>query len=153
MTRCERFEDEGVLQLERGVPLDGHFDTCPDCRDARRVHAQLIQEIADLDRAVEPPASWQSQVWSRLEQERDSHSFWRSHAGAPSGRRWISWLAPAGAIVATAVLGVWLLGRSPATLSLNAEIIAGQSVRRGTDAHPGDLLRVRGRWPTTHMVN
>ena len=133
MNRCELFEDEGVLKLERGVPLESHFDECADCLDARRAYDYLIRELGRLDAETEPSPAWQAGVWSRLAEERDRPT-----------RQWSRWLMPAGAIAAAAALivAVWL-GRTPEALSLTAEVHAGRTpVQRGADAHRGDELRV-----------
>jgi len=71
---CDLFERDGLLQLERGVPLDPHFDTCPDCREARRVYAQLGDRIAELDIQAEPSSAWKARVWQRIEHRRDRSS-------------------------------------------------------------------------------
>lgn len=45
---CQRFEQEGLLRVERGLPLDAHFDTCPACR-AARLHDCIV--VASLKEA------------------------------------------------------------------------------------------------------
>jgi hypothetical protein len=164
MTRCDRFEREGLLLLERGVQLDPHFDSCPDCLEARRVHARLGQHIAGLDADVEPSSAWKAGVWARIEHHRDAVAVGREpslageHTAAalrnsvpipvptPASWRWTRYLAPAGAIAALLVVLVWLgpfATRAPGTVSLTTEVFAGPTIVRGQDAHPGDELHVR----------
>lgn len=140
MTACDLFEREGLLQLERGGELDAHFSRCPDCLEARRVHAHLVRAIEELDDAVEPPAAWQARVRSRIEQQRsaDAARGWRR------GTPWLRWLVPAAAVAAMTVIAIWP-SRPPESLSLTVAVHDGRAgVRRGSDAHPGDELRIRG---------
>ena len=148
---CDLFEREGLLQLERGVQLDPHFDTCPDCREARRVYTTLGQRIVVLDGAAEPSPVWKAGVWARIDQDRYAKSIAEFVApGSADRRRWIRWVAPLGAVAAIALMALWLnqsMGKRsfPGVVSLTADIYSGQtSVRRGDDAHPGDELRLRG---------
>jgi hypothetical protein len=129
---CDRFEAEAVLLLERGLPLDEHFSTCPDCLAARRAHERLRAGIAELGAEDEPPAGWQARVWERIEQRRERRRSWR---------QWW-WVVPAGVAASLAAL---LLVRPPGPQppSLRAEIQAGATVRRGAEAQPGDLLRLQ----------
>ena len=177
---CDLFERDGLLQLARGIQLDAHFDTCPDCREARRVYAQLHQLVAELDSAVEPSPAWKARVRQQIEHRRSPSSPWAASEsvahvllGGParsggemtrSGRiahrihwppdrariRWVWWIAPVGAIAAISILLVWprhegTVITDPAVVSLTAEIYRDQkSIRRGEDAHPGDMLHVTG---------
>jgi hypothetical protein len=131
MTQCDRFESEGLLRLEQGLPLDGHFETCPDCLAARAAYDRLQEEIAAAGEQYEPPAYWQNRVWAAVEarRERPLRSW-----------RWL-WV-PAG--LAAALLIVFVIGRrpgGPALAALQVEIEAGPgAVRRGDEAHPGDRL-------------
>ncbi len=136
MSRCDRFEAEGLLLLEQGLPLGEHFAACPDCLAAQASYAQLYTEIAALGAEDELPVGWQARVWERLDQRRERR---RS--------RWLGWLVPAGAMAAAASLAALLLIRPPGPSgpqppSLRAEIQAGATVRRGGEAQPGDLLRL-----------
>ena len=134
MTHCDLFEREGLLQLERGIGLDPHFETCPDRLDARRQYARLTQTIGELDAAATPSPFWQTRVWAAIK------------STPPRKRRWAWWLAPVGAVAALVVFMVWWFPASsplPAVF-LATEIRAGQTVvSRGQDAHPGDELRLR----------
>ena len=135
MNRCDRFETEGALRLEQGLPLDDHYETCPDCVAAREAHERLRAGIAGLGADDEPPPGWQARVWERIEERRKQR---KRHRG------WLLWMIPAVAGAAAAVLVVlFLLRPSPAAPpSLVAQVEAGDTVRRGEEAQPGDLLRL-----------
>lgn len=130
MSRCDRFETEAVLLLERGLPLDEHFSACPDCLAARAFYDRLHKGLAAVGEGDQPPVNWQAGVWERIEQRRGR-------------RRWWAWWGLAPAALA-ASLAVFLLVRTPepAPVFLKAEVEAGSSVQRGEEAKPGDLLRL-----------
>lgn len=125
---CERFESEGLLQLERGEPLDPHFASCPDCREARIVYERLRQDLAALGAEEEPPLGWEGRVLRRIEERRR--------------RRWVWMLAPLGAAALAATL-FFAIPRAPATSTLFQEVVQEGSVRRAESATPGDRLRLR----------
>ncbi len=127
--RCARFETEGLLQLERGEPLDEHFVICPDCREARAAYERLRQDIAAVGLDEEPPAGWEARVWERIEERK----------GKP---RWIWFLAPVGAAALAATL-FFAVPRTPSSPALMQDVAAGSSVRRATGARPGDRLDLR----------
>lgn len=136
MSACQRFEREGLRQLERGTRLDDHFRSCPDCRAAWAAHSRLRRRIADLGGGVEPPAGWQRRVWARIAQgER-----------RPSRRGWLRLGLPAGLAAAAALLLFAVVrpgpGPSPASLQVSIEAGGGEP-RRGAEGHPGDRLVVR----------
>lgn len=128
-TGCERFENEALLLLEQGQPLDDHFSTCPDCLEARAAYDRLRDQLSQLGEDDEPAPDWQARVWERIEQRKKR-------------RWWTAWVAPA-ALAAAAMAAfflVWLPSQKPA--GLHIEIEAGTDVRRGAEAHPGDTLRL-----------
>jgi hypothetical protein len=135
MSACDRFEEEGLLRLEQGLPLDEHFATCSDCLAARAAYERLRGEIAAAGQEIEPPPGWQAGVWAAIEERRSARR--RPRFG------WL--LLPAAA--AAIVLAFVLLRRPeppPAQLALAVEVEAGPgAVRRGAEAHPGDRLRLR----------
>jgi hypothetical protein len=136
MTPCNRFETEGLLRLEQDLPLDEHYTTCPDCAAALQAYERLRTGIAGLGADDEPPPGWQARVWKRIEerQERRKRHGW-----------WLRLALPAAVgAVAASLLAIFLLRPVPpaAPPSLLAEIEAGATVRRGTEAQPGDLLRL-----------
>jgi hypothetical protein len=132
VTRCDRFESEGLALLERGEPLGGHFADCPDCRAARTAYEILREQIADAGAADEPPAGWQNRVWERIESRR-RRPLWG----------WL--LAPLGAAALVAAV-FFAVPRTPAVPSLVQEVVEGGPVRRAAGAqtaHPGDRLSLR----------
>jgi hypothetical protein len=126
--RCDRFETEALLRLERGEPLDEHFATCPDCRAARAVYERLRQEIGEVDAEEEPPPGWEARVWERIGERRRPRRAW--------------FLAPLGAAALAAAL-FFTLPRTPSAPSLIQEIVGGEAVVRSASAHPGDRLELR----------
>lgn len=135
MSRCDRFEAEGLFLLEQGLPFDEHFATCPDCRAARTAYEELSAEIAALGAGDEPPVGWQARVWGRLDQRRERRR--------PRWTGWRGWMVPIGVGMAASLVAFFLLrppGPQPA--SLRAEVEAGTTVRRGGEAQAGDLLRL-----------
>ncbi len=136
MSRCDRFETEAVLLLERGLPLGEHFSACPDCLATQSFYGRLRQRLAAVGEEDQPPVGWQAGVWERIEQRQGR-------------RRWRPWwgLVPAvlGASLAASLAAV-LLVRTPepaAPVFLSAQIEAGPSVQRGEEAKPGDSLRLK----------
>ena len=67
MSDCKRFETEGLMQIERGEPLDPHFDDCAECRRARMVYDRLKQSLRDLDADQLPSADWRQRVLDHCE--------------------------------------------------------------------------------------
>ncbi len=127
MTICERFENEALLLLEQGQPLDDHFSSCPDCLAARAAYDRLREQLSRLGEKDEAAADWQARVWERIEQRKK--------------RRWSPWwIAPVAVAAMAALFLIWIPGQRPAGLQI--EIEAGTTVRRGAEAHPGDLLRL-----------
>jgi len=129
VTRCERFQEEGLLLIEQGQPLDEHFETCPDCVKARAAFERLSKEIAIIGEDDEPPPGWQARVWDRV-QARRRRPFWS----------WV--LAPLGAAALAGIL-FFALPRTPSAPSLVQEIAPGDTVHRSAAAAPGDRLLLR----------
>jgi hypothetical protein len=129
MTRCERFEDEALLLLEQDLPLDEHFSSCPDCRALRASYERLRGAVSGLSEKEGPADGWQARVWERIERRRERRG------------RWPWWLAPAAAVAALLAL---FTVRAPVQgpPGLRVEVESAASVRRGVEAHPGDLLRL-----------
>lgn len=129
---CDRFEREGLLALERGEPLDPHFDTCPDCVAARAAYERLGLALGRLHAEAEPPAGWEARVRQAIE--------------ARTSRRgsWLKWWLAVPAMVAAGLVAVVLLQPPPSSqrLALAVQVQAGEVVRRGTEAHPGDRLEI-----------
>ncbi|HWN40663.1 MAG TPA: hypothetical protein VNW71_00490 [Thermoanaerobaculia bacterium] len=130
-TRCDRFESEALLLLEQGQPLDEHFSSCSDCLEARAAYDRLRGGFSSLGKEDEPPADWQARVWEQIERRKERR------------RRWAPWWSvPVGMAALAALFLIWIPGQRPA--SLQVEIESGATVRRGAEAHPGDLLRLAG---------
>lgn len=127
---CERFETEGLLQLERGEPLDPHFDSCPDCREARAAYETLRQDLSAVDLGDEPPPGWEARVWERIEERKPRRSPWL----------WV--LAPLGAAALAAAL-FFAVPRTPATPAIFQQVVQEGSIRRSESATPGDRLALR----------
>lgn len=128
--RCTRFETEGLLQLERGEPLDGHFAACPDCREERALYERLRQDLAALGADEEPSPGWQARVHESIERRRRRRLSWR----------WA--LAPLGAAALAAAL-FFAVPRTPSSPFLAQEVVAGGSSLRAAGARPGDRLFLR----------
>ena len=131
MTRCERFDDEALLALEQGLPLDEHFSSCPDCLAARAAYDRLRGGISTLGQEDEPPVGWQARVWERIAHRRRLRRLWRP---------W--WIVPAFAAAAAAVF-LLIRAPSPEPPGLWVKVEAGNAVHRGVDAKPGDRLNLR----------
>lgn len=138
MSRCGRFEAEGLLLLEQGLPLDEHFATCADCLAARAAYERLRAELAALGAEDEPPVGWQARVWERLDHRREHRERRR-----PKWPGWRGWMVPVGVGLAASLAALFLI-RPPGSQppSLRVEVQAGATVRRGGEAQPGDLLRL-----------
>jgi hypothetical protein len=137
LSPCGRFEEEGLLLLEQGLPLDEHFATCPDCLAARAAYERLCVEIAALGTEDQPPVGWQAHVWERLDQRRERRrSPWVHWPG------WRGWLVPAGVVAAALAALLLIRPPGPPPPSLRVEVEAGATVRRGGEAQPGSLLRL-----------
>jgi len=134
MSACRRFEDEGLLRLEQGLPLADHFAICADCLAERAFYERLRGDIAAAGEGIEPPAGWQAELWAAVEQRK-----------AARRRLWGWWLlVPAAAAVLIAVLLLRPSAPPPARLALAVEVETGTgTVRRGAEAHPGDRLHLR----------
>ena len=129
VTRCDRFESEGLALLEQGESLDEHFADCPDCRAARTAYQVLREQIAEAGAADEPPAGWETRVWESIEGRR-RRPLWG----------WL--LAPLGAAALAAAFFV-AMPRTSAVPSLVQEIAPGEAIHRSASAHPGDHLNLR----------
>lgn len=152
---CDRFDTEGLARLEGGEPLDGHFNDCEHCLEARRVYERLQRRLAEQP-THPPPADWQDGVWQAIESAEvvaPSESPGEVAADEPPPLRW--WRRPravraaiwAGTLAATLT---WMVLRQPApvptiSVSLDVDLVAGgEGQLRGESAQPGDRLRLRG---------
>ena len=133
---CDRFEREGLLHLEQGLPLDTHFDTCADCRAARAEHERLRAGLAGMAHAHTGRADWQARVWAGLERRQ-----------ARRRRRWAWLVAPAALAAAGAAAALLLIGRpgpeGPPLVFTIQRPHQGAAPLRSDHAQPGDTLAVR----------
>jgi hypothetical protein len=115
--RCQRFEQEALLLLEQGLPLDAHFYDCADCREAREAYLRIQSGLRGASETPRP--GWE---WGR-----------RSWAGA----------AIAAGTAGVAVAFALTRPRAPAPLSVTAEIVrAERSTLRSSSPQPGDELKL-----------
>src|SRR5262249_31966497 len=131
MTECHRFEEEGLAQLERGMPVEEHFTTCADCRAARATYERLGRALRSVGADVGPPAGWQERVGAAAAADDRSRS---------GGRR--LWWVPVGMAAAAAAVAValWSPPRVSAPPGLQVTVGSGGISRRGLDAQPGDRV-------------
>lgn len=165
MSGCDRFEREGLALLERDLPLDEHFENCPDCIAARETYARLRGMLNDSAPLETPREGWEARVRSTIVGEEAARIAradtaveglsQRAVAGQrrtamstdrqPGGRKRIRWLAAAAAIIAAAFLlppGFRMLFQPTAEdPQLTFKIERGdRPSRRGEVPHPGDRL-------------
>jgi hypothetical protein len=137
VTRCKRFEQEGLMLLEQGRQLDEHFENCADCQNARVEYERLRARIKALGRDDAPSIGWEERVRAAL------------HC-----RRTLAWWSPprlalaAAAAVALVAVATYLAPRfeAPSSPSLVVETQIGRGpLRRGAQVHPDDILRLSAR--------
>ncbi len=98
---CDRFEREGILQIERGLPLDNHFATCDSCGQAQQTYASLFAALPKSAPEVAPRMGWQSRVLqAAAEKETVRPTF--SSAGRGTTDAWTA-IAMIGALTAAAL--------------------------------------------------
>jgi len=68
---CDRFEREAILRIERGEPLDPHFDDCAPCIDARRKHERILAALPDAAPWANLPIGWQARVLAATGAEKE----------------------------------------------------------------------------------
>jgi hypothetical protein len=136
MSPCDRFEREGLLQLERGLPLDDHHATCADCGAARALYERLRSRLGPSAAPLEPPAGWREAVWAAVSKEK---------AGPTKEVPRRRWLMPAALTAAAAVVvAIWPRGGVDAP-GLEVMVLSGTVSRRSLQAQPGDTLTLRAR--------
>src|SRR5689334_16146345 len=147
MMECERFEREALMMLERGEPLEPHFETCEDCRRKREIYSELVARLASLGAEDRPPAGYEARILERIASEQD-----HGHPQSTNPRR-MWWLASAMIAAALLVtLTMWLVREIESTLdppalqaSLTIEVVdadGGPIVRGDGSAKPGDRILV-----------
>jgi len=135
MSTCQRFEQEGLLQLQQGVPLDPHFSTCAECVQARSFYEQLQGEIAGLG-PLTAPSGWQRDVWTRIA------------SSTPTRQPRRRWLYVAAAALAATVVAFMMLPsglQRPAEPTLHVEARDPDGGARRGIVTPGATLVVGSR--------
>jgi hypothetical protein len=131
---CDRFEREGLLRLEQGLPLDPHFDSCAECLATRAEYERLHAGIHDLGRAHTGRADWQARVFAGVARVAEQRS---------RRRRWWLWVAAPLAAAAAALLALSLRAPQAGPALAWALRRPGQSeAMRSEHARPGDVLDV-----------
>jgi|SRR4051812_39530062 hypothetical protein len=144
---CARFEEEGLVRLEEGLPLSGHFETCPECLRARARYerfANVLRSPAELPR----DKRWEQGVWDAIGR--------RERAPDRPRRPWVaiaSAMAAAAAVAIVALRTVPSRSTSPSdveTLAVSVQPVPGGTLRGSTPpdatsmlfAHLGDSLQL-----------
>jgi hypothetical protein len=139
MTSCQRFELEGLPRFVAGEPLDGHFESCADCRSARASYQSLVHALELARKAYTPPGNWEARVWARIARA----------PARPQWTLWVGWATGTAVAAAAAVLVVQSAG-GPSSLELATQLEVGNGpVVRGTpsvgtavSAVPGAVWRL-----------
>jgi len=140
---CNRFEEQGLLSLERGEQLDDHYQQCADCRESIRAYRTLETLIAE-NCDTKPQAGWQDAVLREIHQQDTS-------AVRPSNRPWFAAIAAGVATIgiATIFLSDSSLTKAPneslLASSLELSVIPANESYRGNDAKIGDSLSLKMR--------
>lgn len=100
---CNRFEREAILRIERGIPLDAHFDTCTDCDQARHKYEMLLAALPTAQPDASPPPGWQSRV---LRAAKESEAARPAFSMAAWGKPFAWTTAAAAALLAVANFGM-----------------------------------------------
>ena len=142
MSRCDRYDAEGLLLVQQGRTLPPHFAHCPECRTAAAAYRQIVSALSSLHEDAHPRTGWQSRVLGQV-------------SSRPSPRRRWSTVAVPVAAAALLTFGVyitWNLAPSTSPTSsgvqapgLSTALVPGDlPTTRGVDARPGDRLQLRG---------
>ncbi len=121
MSACDRFEREGLLRLEQGLPLDPHFAECPECLAARAAYESLARRLSALGPEDQPLVGWEERVQRAL-------------AVPPEPRRlrprwWVTVPASALAVGLLVVSGTRLVRPPAAALTVSTRERAGAAYR------------------------
>lgn len=141
VSRCDRFEVEGLARFAAGEPPDAHLETCQDCQAALASYKRLASALA-LDAAA-PPKGWEANVWAKLP--------------AASPRQRVPWPILLGLGASLAALAVFFFRTGgPETLGLTTQVERAQRVavrasapKAGEvqSAAPGDVLHLVAKVP------
>jgi hypothetical protein len=135
MSHCDRFEREAIPRLEQGLPLDTHFDACPDCRDAEATYRRLKGALAEAGSNLRPRVGWEDRVWTAVQK--------RGQRSVTVRMPYLRWAAAAALAVALGTPLLWKLQQppSPGTATMSVEVHRESALDlRGAEAQPGDRL-------------
>jgi hypothetical protein len=150
MTSCQRFESEGLPRFVAGEALEGHFESCADCRTARARYQSLVRALELARNAYPPRGDWQARVWADIARSPAS-----SRAARPRWAPWLGWAAGAAAAAALALVAFQSVG-GPASLEVSTRLeVGGGPVVRGASsvgsevqyAVPGTVLHLVAKVP------
>ena len=137
MSRCQRFEQEGIERLEQGLSLDDrHFEECPDCQAARKSYERLQSDIAALGSPA-APANWQAGVWAAIATRRSAK------------RRRTTWyIVSASGLAAAVTIAAFVLPPRPHPMTpptLSAEVQQGAGPPRRGESLDGSSVPLGSR--------
>ena len=131
--RCDRYEREALELIEAGQPLPEHFSTCPDCLAAAAAYRRLRSDLSALDTETAPGPDWKSRVRERIAE---------GEGNSTVGRRVAAALALAAGLLVIVLLVRPDPGPIDETLTVEVSRPQDAAVLRGSEAQPGDRLRV-----------
>jgi hypothetical protein len=67
--KCDRFEREGALSIERGERLSAHFSECPDCKAEHARYQRIIAALSFIDEPEERDSMLEERVLARVNAE------------------------------------------------------------------------------------
>ncbi len=134
MIKCTRFENEGLLILEKGEELDEHFHNCEVCLEEQRKYQSLKALIFSSSLNSKPEPDWQSKVLGSVNNSNSSDPIKKNNY-------WYGKIAAGFAIIA--VIGLFfqqLTTQSSLKPSLEISLISSGKLYRGENAKIGDQL-------------
>lgn len=72
--KCDRFEREGSLAIERGERLSAHYLECPDCKAEHAQYQRIIAALSFMDEPEERDSLLEDRVLARVHAE--THRRW-----------------------------------------------------------------------------
>ncbi len=133
MNDCKRFENEGLLALERGEPLDTHFSQCEICIEERRKYDSLKTQLSQSTPHKSPSKGWEEKVFEQIQTEAKEQN--------KDNKRW--WPALAASLVGLSVIAISIFqSRSPYTDTYVQTLVKGAKVYRNDSASIGDTIQI-----------
>ena len=151
MIVCTRFEDEGLLALERGEALDEHFSECKECIEAQRVYRVLKSQLKGLGEGEQLTDDWQNHVLESIAKSKsEPNSQTMAQPGHTDEVRNVEFfkapmlkIAASFAVVAIVVLLLTSLNKIPQeSAQLVATVVKSDINYRGGNAKVGDSLEL-----------